>query len=285
MRTKGLFDMPRPSLLRMQLHRLEVRNILRIEEHVPHRRGLLVHLERMTREDSTFGDNSSGVWVKESTSGDESRGLDVFSFLQEDRWERAKDHGGVDSGDVSAAVSEVALEFVYVIGAGAATASVLTVDGLYLETARADAHDERVLRADGAIEFGIALQRKVDDSHFVLVLQHRKDGEGTGWYDGLGDILEVNGNACAGLNDRNIFFCTPPDVALGALVVFELEYPRIVTGQVLVRIPRARPKRAHPTETLESCTCSNLLRRVHLIRELEVILLLSLSLPPRIESA
>lgn len=55
-------DMPNPSMLGMQLHRLEVFDVLSIEKHVSDSSCLFVHLERYSGEDDTFGDDPRWVW-------------------------------------------------------------------------------------------------------------------------------------------------------------------------------------------------------------------------------
>jgi hypothetical protein len=60
MRPKTLHDIAFASPFGPQLHRLEVRYILRIEKHVPYRHRLLVDFERVAGEDDAFGDDAVG---------------------------------------------------------------------------------------------------------------------------------------------------------------------------------------------------------------------------------
>ena len=59
MRPETLRDIAFASPFSPQLHRLEVRYILWIEEHVPYRRRFLVDFERVAGEDDAFGDDAS----------------------------------------------------------------------------------------------------------------------------------------------------------------------------------------------------------------------------------
>jgi len=60
MRPETLRDIAFASPFGPQLHRLEVRHILRIEKHVPYRRRLLVDFERVAGKDDAFGDDACG---------------------------------------------------------------------------------------------------------------------------------------------------------------------------------------------------------------------------------
>ena len=60
MRPETLRDIALASPFGPQLHGLEVRYIIRIEERVPYRRRFLVDLERVAGEDDAFGDDAGG---------------------------------------------------------------------------------------------------------------------------------------------------------------------------------------------------------------------------------
>jgi hypothetical protein len=93
----------------------------------------------------------------------------------------------------------------------------------------------------------------------------------------------MRGKTPTNLYYTRFLFCTPADATFGALKVLELEDTRIVARQVLVRVPGARPERAHPAETLEARLRGDLLRRVDLIRENEVILFFPFAIPPALQ--
>ena len=58
MRPKTLRDIALASPFGPQLHGLEVRYIIRIEEHVPYRCCFLMDFKRVAGEDDTFGDDA-----------------------------------------------------------------------------------------------------------------------------------------------------------------------------------------------------------------------------------
>ena len=79
-RPQRLTNVPRPAMLGVQLHRLKVRDIVRVEEHVPHRCRLAVHPEGVSREDDPFDDDPRRVWVEKGAHGDELGGLGHMSM-------------------------------------------------------------------------------------------------------------------------------------------------------------------------------------------------------------
>ena len=60
MRPETLRDIALASPISLQLHGLEVRYIIRVEEHVPYRCRFLVDFERVAGEDDAFGDDAGG---------------------------------------------------------------------------------------------------------------------------------------------------------------------------------------------------------------------------------
>ena len=65
---------------------------------------------------------------------------------------------------------EVAFKLVHVVRALATATGVLAVDWVHAQSARTNAEDERVLRADGAVVLCVALHSEVKDGLLVLVL-------------------------------------------------------------------------------------------------------------------
>lgn len=73
--------------------------------------------------------------------------------------------------------------------------------------------------------------------------------------------------------------------ALRAPKVLELEYPCIVLGEVLVRVPRARPEGPQPAVPLEARARGDVLGRVDLVGERAVVLFFAFAISPVFEPA
>ena len=63
--------MPRPPMFCVQLHWLEIRDVVRVEKHIAHGRRGAVRPEGMARQDNAFSDNSSRVWIEKRAGRDE----------------------------------------------------------------------------------------------------------------------------------------------------------------------------------------------------------------------
>lgn len=65
MRPETLFYVTCPPVFRVQLDGLEVGDVFRVEEHIPHRGSLAVQFEGVSRENYALSDDSHRVWVEE----------------------------------------------------------------------------------------------------------------------------------------------------------------------------------------------------------------------------
>lgn len=72
-RTQSFLDVTRATVLGMKLHRLEVGDILTVEEHVPDSRSLLVHLVRVAGENDALGNDACRIRGHERAGGNKVR--------------------------------------------------------------------------------------------------------------------------------------------------------------------------------------------------------------------
>jgi hypothetical protein len=163
------------------------------EEHVTDRCSLLVDSEGVAGEQDAFRDDACRIRIEEAAHRDEMgccQGESAYSMREKSAWivctlrifTLAKEHArlltvhdrAVRAGNMGTAVPEVPLELVHVVRALATAPGVLAVCWSDSESTWANAEDERVLRANTALVFGVALDREMKHSLLVLVWEKAK---------------------------------------------------------------------------------------------------------------
>lgn len=158
MSSERFSDVTDPAAFGSQLHRFEVLDVFAVEEEVADRRRLLVHLERVPRQDHSLGRDPRRVRREERTRPDEVDALVRRRVVvvvaggrrrdaQEERRRRAKRDREVARRDRRVdAVAQEALKLVHVVRALAAVADrVLAEDRVDLEPPEPLLEHERVL--------------------------------------------------------------------------------------------------------------------------------------------
>ena len=159
-----------------------------VEEHVPHRRRLLVHLERMPAQNDSLRYHPSRVGIRERARGDKVRRLHVLCLAEQQARLCAEGDRAIDGSNGSGTVAEVALELVHIVRTLAATAGELAVDGVHAQAAGTDAEDEWIFGPHRAVVLGVALHGEVQHRLLVFMLHKAEDNQGRSGV-GVGHIL------------------------------------------------------------------------------------------------
>ena len=193
MGAKALADMASPTLLRAKLDRLEILNVVRVEEQVANGCSAFVDLVGMACEDDALSDNPRRVGRHHCAAADQSQ---RFGMQEKSRrigaegdWQIAAAH----TDGRRSARSKEALELMHVVDTfAAARLRMLRIEGVHEKSTRTKKQDCRVLlypsaliayisskeqtyfRLDVVFKLGVSLNRKVHDRVFVLVLVQRK---------------------------------------------------------------------------------------------------------------